>query len=117
MINQTIQVSASPIISGDIAIPGDKSISHRAIILSSISDGVTQLDTILLSEDVLSTISIMRTLGVDILVNEIKKTAIVHGVGLHGLKSPKDPLNCGNSCTTMRLLCGLLSAQPFNSIL
>lgn len=104
-------------ISGNRVIPGDKSISHRAIILSSIAQGVTTIDNILLSEDVLATIEIMRALGVDIRVDAKKKSACVQGVGLHGLKASKTPLNCGNSGTSLRLLCGLLAAQPFNSVL
>lgn len=102
-------------ISADITVPGDKSISHRAVILSAISEGITTIENILLSDDVLCTIDIMRELGVKIEING--KSAVVHGVGLYGLQKPKNPLNCGNSGTTMRLLCGLLSAQQFDSVL
>ncbi len=115
--NTRFQITPEKKITGDIIIPGDKSISHRAIILSSINDYATDIDNILLSDDVLSTINIMRALGVEIIIDSEKKSARVYGVGLHGLKAPKKPLNCGNSGTTMRLLCGLLSAQKFNSVL
>lgn len=102
-------------VSGDIAVPGDKSISHRAVILSAISKHKTIIENILLGDDVLSTINIMRELGVEI---NLKNTMCeIHGVGLDGLKPSKNALNCGNSGTSMRLLTGLLSAQQFNSIL
>src|SRR3990167_3132041 len=104
-------------ISGDLYIPGDKSISHRAIILSSIAEGVTEISHLCMGDDVLNTITVMRALGVQITVDADKKLARVKGVVLHGLKPSKTPLNCGNSGTAMRLLCGLLSAQKFNSIL
>lgn len=105
------------VVDGEIVVPGDKSISHRAIILSAISDRETQIENILLGDDVLSTINIMRELGVRIDLDVEKKSAYVFGVGLHGLKQSRNPLNCGNSGTSMRLITGLLSAQKFNSIL
>lgn len=102
---------------GDITIPGDKSISHRAVILSSIAEGVTEITHLCLGDDVLNTIAVMRALGVQIIVDVEKKSARVYGVGLQGLKPSENALNCGNSGTAMRLLCGLLSAQKFNSVL
>lgn len=102
-------------ISGEIVIPGDKSISHRAIILASISDQSVTISNLCLGEDVLNTIAIMQALGVSIHVENT--SCRIDGVGLHGLKPSKTPLNCGNSGTTMRLLTGLLSTQKFNSIL
>ena len=99
----------------DICIPGDKSMSHRAVILASIADRVSTISNLLLSEDIFATIHSMRLLGVDIQVGNSK--TVVHGVGLHGLKKPKQALDCGNSGTTMRLLTGLLSAQKFESVL
>ncbi len=112
---QVFNVLPSETICGDIVVPGDKSISHRAVILSAISNHKTIIENILVSDDVLSTINIMRELGVKI---NLKNTICeIHGVGLHGLKQSKNVLNCGNSGTSMRLLAGLLSAQKFNSIL
>ncbi|MFI4936953.1 MAG: 3-phosphoshikimate 1-carboxyvinyltransferase [Candidatus Berkiellales bacterium] len=101
---------------GDITLPGDKSISHRAIILGSIAQGKTEITHFLPGEDCLATLKAMRALGVTI-ENPTPETVIVHGVGLHGLKPPKHPIDCGNSGTSMRLLSGLLAAQPFSSTL
>ena len=98
-------------------VPGDKSISHRAIILSAIADRVTFISNLLCSTDIFALIDIMRALGVRIDLDIEKKQCRVFGVGLHGLKAPQKPLNCGNSGTSMRLLCGLLCAQPFDSTL
>lgn len=103
------------IITGDITVCGDKSISHRAIILSSIANGVVEISNCCLGDDVLNTINVMRELGVEI--NLQNAMCEIHGVGLHGLKPSQNPLNCGNSGTTMRLLSGLLCAQKFNSVL
>lgn len=94
-------------------IPGDKSISHRALILSAIAEGVTRINNFLVCEDTLSTLNALRELGVDI--ERDGTNVIVHGVGLHGLKKPKNPLYLGNAGTSMRLLVGLLSAQGFDS--
>ncbi|HLB56470.1 MAG TPA: 3-phosphoshikimate 1-carboxyvinyltransferase [Coxiellaceae bacterium] len=110
-------ISPNQKIVGDIFVSGDKSISHRAVILSSIRDEITTISNLLLADDVLNTVEAMRELGVEIIIDEEKKSARVYGVGLHGLKAPKNPINCGNSGTAMRLLCGLLCAQKFNSIL
>ncbi len=97
----------------ELSIPGDKSISHRAIILASIADGITNIKNFLLSQDCLATVNAMRAMGVDI---EIENSQVnVHGVGLHGLQAPKTAIDCGNSGTTMRLLAGLLAAQSFES--
>ena len=96
---------------GKIKVPGDKSISHRALIIGSIAQGETTIEGFLHSEDPLSTASCLRKLGVNI--PEIKKdeTFTISGLGLDGIKEPKEILNCGNSGTTMRLLMGLLAGQ------
>lgn len=121
-----IHITQSAQISGKITVPGDKSISHRAIIFAAISDNVTIIENLSPGEDVLRTIEAMRALGVEICEipqarfasrPPLSKGAIIHGVGLHGLTASKNPINCGNSGTTMRLLCGLLCAQKFNSVL
>lgn len=98
-----------------IEIPGDKSISHRSIIFSAISEARTLIKNLLVSEDVLRTVDCFRQMGVEIYIDEDKKEAEIIGVGLNGLKKPKDDLYCGNSGTTMRLMAGLLSGQKFNS--
>ena len=94
---------------GDVTVPGDKSISHRALILGSIADGVSRFRGLSSGADVRSTAGCMRALGVEI------EGSVVRGVGMHGLHASADALDCGNSGTTMRLLAGLLSAQKFSS--
>jgi 3-phosphoshikimate 1-carboxyvinyltransferase len=94
---------------GDITVPGDKSISHRALILGSIADGESHLRGLSNGADVRSTAGCMRALGVEI------EDSVVRGVGMHGLRASADALDCGNSGTTMRLLAGLLAAQDFAS--
>lgn len=100
---------------GETFVPGDKSISHRAIIIGSIAVGRTKIENCLLSDDTLKSIDILRKLGVDIKVDEKSNTVVIEGVGLKGLKESDEDLYCGNSGTTMRLLAGLLSGQSFSS--
>lgn len=101
----------------EIKIPGDKSISHRAIMLSSLSEDIVKIENILLSEDVKMTIEAFRSMGVKIDLDNKNNEVTVYGVGLRGLSKPEEPLYMGNSGTTMRLMAGLLSAQNFDSIL
>jgi 3-phosphoshikimate 1-carboxyvinyltransferase len=103
-----------PHIRGDIRVPGDKSISHRSLMLGSIADGVTEATGFLESEDCLATMRAMTTLGVQI-ERPAAKTVRVHGVGLRGLTAPRSVLDMGNSGTAMRLMTGLLAGQPFDS--
>ena len=98
---------------GEIRIPGDKSISHRAIMLGAIASGNTTIDNFLQGADCLATIECFRRLGIDIEQNDSK--VIVHGKGLHGLQPPSDILDTGNSGTTTRLLAGILAGQSFES--
>lgn len=102
---------------GEVKVPGDKSISHRAIILGSIAKGETTIYNILLSEDTRRTIECFRRMGIEIKIYEEENIVKIKGKGLHGLKSPTKPLYCGNSGTTMRLLAGLLVGQKFSSTL
>ena len=100
---------------GELNIPGDKSISHRAVMLGSLAEGDTEVSDFLEGADCLSTIDCFRKMGI-----EIEKTCekiIVHGKGLRGLKKPYETLNCGNSGTTTRLISGILSGQAFQSTL
>jgi len=109
---------------GELIPPPDKSISHRAIILSSLAEGKSIIRNFLNAEDPLSTIGAFKQMGVEI---EIKGQGtrgkghdigiIIHGKGLSGLSAPTNAIDCGNSGTTMRLLCGVLSGQPFTSTL
>ncbi|MEM7759680.1 MAG: 3-phosphoshikimate 1-carboxyvinyltransferase [Cyanobacteria bacterium P01_A01_bin.40] len=108
----TIQSLASEVcLRGSLTIPGDKSISHRALMLGALAQGETQIQGLLLGEDVVSTANCLRSLGVEIsaLTDE---TVSVQGKGLAKLSEPLDVLNAGNSGTTMRLMLGILAAQP-----
>lgn len=99
-----------------VTVPGDKSISHRSMILGSLSDGITQVSGFLESADCLATMRAMQSMGVKI--KKYKNKYLVHGVGKYGLKRPENgQIDCGNSGTGMRLLAGVLAAQKFNSTL
>lgn len=100
-------------IQGDLSVPGDKSISHRALILAAIASGETRIQHCLSADDCLSTANILKHMGV--CIEWQHEYTMVQGVGLHGLLAPKGPLDCGNSGTTMRLLAGLLAGQAFDS--
>ena len=98
---------------GQIKVPGDKSISHRAVMLGSLANGVTEISGFLKGADCLSTIDCFRKMGIDIDINVENVT--VHGNGLRGLKNPDEMLYTGNSGTTTRLLCGILAGQNFDT--
>lgn len=101
---------------GAVTVPGDKSISHRALMLGAIADGDTVVENFLEGEDCLATLTCFRVMGVDI-DGPASGRVIIHGRGLHGLLEPSEVLDAGNSGTTMRLLLGILSGQPFFSVL
>jgi 3-phosphoshikimate 1-carboxyvinyltransferase len=101
---------------GAVRVPGDKSISHRAVMLGALGDGGTTVSGLLEGEDVLCTVAAFRQMGVAI-EGPIDGRATIHGVGLGGLTAPSRPLNMGNSGTAMRLMAGILSAQSFDSML
>ena len=98
---------------GQIKVPGDKSISHRAVMLGSLANGVTEISGFLKGADCLSTIDCFRKMGIDIDINGENVT--VHGNGLRGLKKPDEMLYTSNSGTTTRLLCGILAGQNFDT--
>ena len=100
---------------GEVTIPGDKSISHRAVMLGAISEGTTRITNFLRGADCLSTIACFRKMGIDI--EESPDQILVHGKGLHGLQAPADILDAGNSGTTTRLISGILAGQSFESTL
>lgn len=101
-------------LTGRARMPGDKSISHRAVILGALAEGVTHIEGLLQGEDVLATLAAFRAMGVDIAETR-PGWLTINGVGLQGLKPPARPLDMGNSGTAMRLMSGILAAQPFDS--
>ncbi|QBQ54859.1 3-phosphoshikimate 1-carboxyvinyltransferase [Nitrosococcus wardiae] len=100
-------------LAGRLRVPGDKSISHRAIIFAALAEGITEITGFLEGEDTLATLQAFRALGVNIEGPEGGRVK-VHGVGLQGLQAPEKPLYLGNSGTSMRLLAGLFAGQPFD---
>lgn len=96
---------------GAVRVPGDKSISHRALIFNAVASGSARIENLAAGEDVAGTARCLRALGVGVGPDGVA------GVGLHGLKAPHAPLDCGNSGTTMRLLAGLLAGQQFETTL
>lgn len=100
---------------GEVTVPGDKSISHRSIMLGSIANGTTTITNFLRGEDNFATMAAFRAMGVTI--EDDGQTVVVRGAGLRGLQEPGDVLDCGNSGTTMRLMTGLLAGQRFFSVL
>ena len=111
--NTNFRIEPSNSIIGKVNIPGDKSISHRAIILAAIADGESRIKNFLQGEDTLATIRVFQKMGVNI--KNDRDIIIVKGVGLHGLRAENPTLDFGNSGTSVRLLSGLLSAQNFSS--
>lgn len=110
----TFRLQPGGSIAGDIRVPGDKSISHRSIMLGALADGVTEVKGFLEGEDSLATLQAFRDMGVTIEGPDAGFVRI-HGVGINGLQAPRGPLYLGNSGTAMRLFAGLLAAQPFDS--
>ncbi|MBN1871446.1 MAG: 3-phosphoshikimate 1-carboxyvinyltransferase, partial [Candidatus Omnitrophica bacterium] len=102
-------------IMGEIRVPGDKSISHRCVMIGSIARGKSVIKNFLNAEDCLATVDAFKNMGVRILTKGAN--LIVEGVGLGGLRPPSKPLYVGNSGTTMRLLLGILAGQPFRAVL
>jgi len=115
MTDVTFQVLPSGALRGRCRVAGDKSISHRAIMLGAIAEGTTHISGFLQGEDTLSTLAAFQMMGVEIHRNHDKVE--IKGVGLHGLKQPNGEIYLGNSGTSMRLLAGLLSAQSFDVVL
>ena len=102
-------------IRGEVSIPGDKSISHRAVMFGALSQGITEVTGFLQGADCLSTISCFNRLGIEI--ENTPSKILIHGKGLHGLTAPTEVLDVGNSGTTTRLISGILAAQPFETTL
>lgn len=111
---QPVSIRPVSVIQGCITVPGDKSISHRSIMLGALAQGTTTITNFLRGEDNFSTMRAFRAMGVPI--EDDGTTVRVRGVGLHGLQEPGDVLDCGNSGTTIRLMTGLLAGQQFFSV-
>lgn len=105
---------ASDGLHGEVAVPGDKSISHRALMLAALAEGTSHIRGFLEGEDTRATARVLQQFGVTI-ETPAPHERVVHGVGLHGLRAPSGALDCGNSGTGMRLLAGLLAGQAFDS--
>ncbi|MFZ5561330.1 MAG: bifunctional prephenate dehydrogenase/3-phosphoshikimate 1-carboxyvinyltransferase [Pseudomonadota bacterium] len=103
-------------LSGSLRVPGDKSISHRSIMLGSLAEGVTEVTGFLEGEDALATLQAFRDMGV-VIEGPERGSVKIHGVGMHGLRAPSGPLYCGNSGTSMRLLSGILAVQAFDTVM
>lgn len=110
------QVAPGGALTGRLRVAGDKSISHRSVMLGSLANGVTHVTGLLEGEDVLCTLAAFRAMGVQAKGPDHGKLTI-QGVGLHGLRPPAQPLDMGNSGTAMRLMAGILAGQSFDSIL
>ncbi|TAK55050.1 MAG: 3-phosphoshikimate 1-carboxyvinyltransferase, partial [Dehalococcoidia bacterium] len=104
---------------GAVAVPGDKSISHRAAMFNALADGDAVVENFLAGEDCLSTLAVLRALGVESALDSSGGRAAlrVRGAGIDGLSEPAEVLDCGNSGTTMRLMSGVLAGQPFHAVL
>ena len=114
--SSVIRVKAGGPLRGIAQVPGDKSISHRAVMLGALADGVTSVEGFLQGEDCLATRRAFEAMGV--LCEDSSATGMrIHGVGLHGLSAPAQALDLGNSGTSMRLMSGLLSGQVFSTTL
>lgn len=110
-----MQINRADSLHGQVNIPGDKSISHRAIMFGSLASGTTEITNFLEGADCLSTIACFRKMGIDI--EHSKERVLVHGKGLHGLTKPTHTLDAGNSGTTTRLISGILSGSDFECVL
>lgn len=112
-----MQVTIKPVktLQGEIQVPGDKSISHRAVLMGALASGVTEIENFLHGEDCLSTIELVRALGVK--VHNDEKNIVIHSNGINSFTEPENILDAGNSGTTTRLMAGILSGCPFLSVL
>ncbi len=117
-MTNTLSFTAGPggTVRGRLRVPGDKSISHRSIMLGALAEGATRVSGFLDGDDCLATLSAFRAMGVEI-EGPDEGRVVIHGVGMAGLKAPAGPLDLGNSGTSMRLMSGLMSGQAFDSVL
>ncbi len=113
---ETRTVSPAKSLQGEIVVPGDKSISHRAIMFASLAKGESRVRGLLRGEDCMSTLKAFQAMGVEV-VEKSEDEFVIQGRGIDGLLEPENVVDCGNSGTTMRLMSGILAAQPFFSVL
>ncbi|MBC8230720.1 3-phosphoshikimate 1-carboxyvinyltransferase [bacterium] len=113
---QKITINPVESISGQINVPGDKSISHRAVMIGSLAEGVTHIQNFLMGEDCLNTLKAFRAMGIQTEIGD-DGTVTIHGNGLDGLREPEDVLDVGNSGTSIRIMSGVLAGQPFYSVI
>lgn len=111
----TMEIRPLKKLQGGVTVPGDKSISHRAVMFGALAKGTTEITHFLQGADCLSTIGCFREMGIQI--ENTPEKILVHGKGLHGLSAPSRTLDVGNSGTTTRLISGILSGQSFSSVL
>jgi 3-phosphoshikimate 1-carboxyvinyltransferase len=114
--NSTLHVQPGGVLRGDTQVPGDKSISHRSLMLGALADGTSQVRGWLPAGDTLATLGCMRAMGIDIERHDAT-TLTIHGRGVQGLKAPAAALDCINAGTAIRLLAGIMAGQPFSSVL
>jgi 3-phosphoshikimate 1-carboxyvinyltransferase len=107
----TVQIEPARALVGHVAVPGDKSISHRAVLLGSVAEGPVEITSFGRAGDTESTLRAVRSLGVDVEEPDVDRV-VVHGRGLRGLTAPPSPIDCGNAGTLMRLLAGILAGHP-----
>ena len=110
-----MEIRGADNINGEIAIPGDKSISHRSAIISSLSDNPVEIKNYLFSRDCIATLDVLKKLGV--IITESGKALTITGCGISGLREPTEVLEVGNSGTAIRLLSGVLAGNPIMSVL
>jgi len=113
--DRTVRISGSACLQGEVHLPADKSIAHRAALLSALADGTSRIVNYPASADPQSTLACLRALGVRIETQD--DILVIHGTGLYGLSAPDGPLDCGNSGTTMRLLAGVAAGVPGLTVL
>src|SRR5918911_3775179 len=111
-----MRVEPAAAVVGHIGVPGDKSISHRAVLIAAVGEGETRVEGFGRPQDTESTLAAVRALGVEV-VEEDVDAVVVRGVGLHGLRSPDGPIDCGNAGTLLTLLMGLLAGQAGEFVL
>jgi 3-phosphoshikimate 1-carboxyvinyltransferase len=116
-LNSPLSFIAAPsgAVSGDITVPGDKSVSHRSIMFGALAEGITHIKGFLPGQDCLATMNTFKAMGIKIDGPDNEHNVTVYGKGLYGLSAPKELLNIGNSGTSIRLLSGILAGQSFNS--